>query len=87
MPELIQYRDQDDAVPYEVWENDLPAATAARITKYVKRMENGNFGNSEPVGRHTRSEKREENEQSKSSLNTQRGKTNGSDKRIQKKRR
>jgi putative addiction module killer protein len=50
MPELIQYRDQDDAVPYEVWENDLPAATAARITKYVKRMENGNFGNSEPVG-------------------------------------
>jgi putative addiction module killer protein len=50
MLKLSQYRDGDNAVPYEEWESSLPSVMAARITKYVKRMENGNFGNSEPVG-------------------------------------
>jgi putative addiction module killer protein len=50
MSKLKQYRDDSNAVPYEAWESSLPSVIAARITKYVKRMENGNFGNSEPVG-------------------------------------
>ena len=50
MPKLNQYRDDNNGVPYEEWESSLPSVMAARITKYVKRMENGNFGNSEPVG-------------------------------------
>ena len=50
MLKLSQYRDDSNAVPFEEWENSLPSVVAARITKYVKRMENGNFGNSKPVG-------------------------------------
>lgn len=50
MLELNQYRDDNNAVPYEEWESSLPGVMAARITKYVKRMEKGNFGNSKPVG-------------------------------------
>ncbi len=50
MPKLEQYRDECNAVPYEEWESSLAGSTAARITKYVKRMEQGNFGNSKPVG-------------------------------------
>ena len=37
-------------MPYEEWESSLSSVMAARITKYVKRMERGNFGNSKPVG-------------------------------------
>jgi putative addiction module killer protein len=47
---LHQYRDDNDAVPYEEWERSLPSVAAARVTKYVKRMENGNFGSSKAVG-------------------------------------
>ncbi len=47
---LTQYRDDNNSVPYEEWESSLPSVVAARITKYVKRMETGNFGNSKPVG-------------------------------------
>ena len=50
MPELKQYRGIDNAVQYEEWESSLPSVAAARITKYVKRMEIGNFGNSKSVG-------------------------------------
>ncbi|MFT5241125.1 MAG: putative addiction module killer protein [Kiritimatiellia bacterium] len=50
MLKLKQYRDDSNAVPYEEWEDSLSSSTAARITKYVKRMENGNFGNSKSVG-------------------------------------
>lgn len=44
------YRDANGRTPYQHWEDSLDAFAAARITKYVKRMEVGNFGNSEPVG-------------------------------------
>ena len=50
MPKLDQFIDDNNTVPYEKWENSLAGADAARITKYVKRMGNGNFGNSKPVG-------------------------------------
>lgn len=50
MLKLKQYRDDNNAVPYEEWESSLSGVMAARITKYVKRMEKGNFGNSKPVG-------------------------------------
>lgn len=50
MPKLTQYRGDSNAVPYEEWESSFSCVMAARITKYVKRMENGNFGNSKPVG-------------------------------------
>ena len=50
MLKLNQYRGDNSAVPYEEWESALPSVMAARITKYVKRMEQGNFGNSKPVG-------------------------------------
>lgn len=35
---------------YAEWFNSLDAAPAARIDRYVRRMENGNFGDSKAVG-------------------------------------
>ncbi len=50
MVKLDMYREGEGGAPYQQWEDSLDAFTAARITRYVKRMEAGNFGNSEPVG-------------------------------------
>jgi putative addiction module killer protein len=41
---------EDDQSPYGDWFNDLDAVTAARIDRYVRRMEQGNFGYFSPVG-------------------------------------
>lgn len=47
--ELKEYRTGETS-PYAVWFNGLDAHTAARIDRYVRRMENGNFGDSKGVG-------------------------------------
>lgn len=36
--------------PFKKWLDGLDAVTAARIDPYVRRMGNGNFGDSKPVG-------------------------------------
>ena len=50
MYDLKEYL-EDNQSPYAEWFNGLDARTAARINTFVKRMEYGNFGASEPVGR------------------------------------
>ena len=47
---LKVYVDADGRIPYQKWELSLDGTTAARVTRYVKRMEQGNFGNSRSVG-------------------------------------
>ena len=47
--ELLEYL-EDEKSFYAVWFNSLDAAPAARIDRYVRRMENGNFGDSKSVG-------------------------------------
>ena len=41
---------EDDRSPYAEWFNGLDAVTAARVDRYVRRMGQGNFGYSSPVG-------------------------------------
>ena len=41
---------EDQRSPYADWFNDLEAVTAARLDRHVRRMEQGNFGDSKPVG-------------------------------------
>jgi len=47
--EIREYLENGESV-FGVWFNELDAAAAARVDRYVRRMENGNFGNSKPVG-------------------------------------
>ena len=47
--ELFEYL-EDEKSFYADWFNSLDAAPAARIDRYVRRMENGNFGDSKSVG-------------------------------------
>jgi len=47
--ELKEFRKAQTS-PYADWFNGLDARTAARIERYVRRMENGNFGDSKGVG-------------------------------------
>ena len=44
------YLQENGTAPYQEWEDSLDGRTAARVVRYVKRMEQGNFGNSAPVG-------------------------------------
>ena len=36
--------------PFGKWFDDLDPVTAARVDRYIRRMEAGNFGASKPVG-------------------------------------
>jgi putative addiction module killer protein len=47
--QLKEYLDGDRS-PYADWFNGLDAVAAARIDRYVRRMEQGNFGYSSHVG-------------------------------------
>jgi putative addiction module killer protein len=47
--EIVEYL-EDGRSPYARWFNRLNAAVAARIDRYVRRMEQGNFGYSTSVG-------------------------------------
>ena len=41
---------EDDVSPFAEWFSRLDAVAAARVDRYVRRMEQGNFGDSKPVG-------------------------------------
>ena len=47
--ELQQYVTADGRVPFEEWTNSLDAVTAARVTRRLMRVENGNFGDCKSV--------------------------------------
>ncbi len=47
--EIREYEERGRS-PYDVWFNKLDGVTAARIDRYVRRMENGNLGDSKSVG-------------------------------------
>ncbi len=49
MFEVREYLEGDHS-PFAAWFDGLDGATAARVNTYIKRMEAGNFGNSEGVG-------------------------------------
>ncbi len=51
---LKEYLDGDQS-PYGDWFNGLDAVAAARVDRYVRRMEQGNFGYSSHVGAESRS--------------------------------
>ena len=46
---ILEYLENGKSL-YADWFNSLDAAPAARIDRYVRRMENGNFGDSKTVG-------------------------------------
>lgn len=48
--EYLEGEHGSESSPFKEWFNDLDASPAARVHRYIVRMENGNFGNSEPVG-------------------------------------
>ncbi|MGA8274095.1 MAG: type II toxin-antitoxin system RelE/ParE family toxin [Candidatus Sulfotelmatobacter sp.] len=50
MPVAKQYEDAKGKSPYAKWFDDLHAPAAAKITKAVARMEQGNFSNVTGVG-------------------------------------
>jgi putative addiction module killer protein len=50
MYKLKEYLENDKS-PYDDWFSALDARAAARVNTFVKRMESGNFGISEPVGK------------------------------------
>ena len=41
--EIIEYIESEFS-PFEEWFNSLDAVTAARVDKYIRRLEAGNFG-------------------------------------------
>jgi len=45
-----QYEDAKGHSPFALWFDDLHAPAAAKVTKAVARMEQGNFSNVKPVG-------------------------------------
>jgi len=50
LPVAKQYEDENGRSPYAQWFDDLHAPAAAKVTKAVVRMEQGNFSNVTPVG-------------------------------------
>lgn len=48
--EIREYNDEQGISPFASWFNKLDAAAAARVDRYIRRIENGNFGNSKAVG-------------------------------------
>lgn len=47
---IVEYIDFNGRSVFGDWFMDLDASVAARIDRYVRRMERGNFGNSRSVG-------------------------------------
>jgi putative addiction module killer protein len=45
-----QYEDENGKSPYAKWFDDLHAPAAAKVTKAIARMEQGNFSNATPAG-------------------------------------
>jgi len=50
MIELTEYLDSHDVSPFGDWLDGLDAQAAAKITKALIQMENGNFSNAKGVG-------------------------------------
>jgi hypothetical protein len=50
VPVAKQYEDETGRSPYAQWFEDIHAPAAAKVTKAVIRMEQGNFSNVKPVG-------------------------------------
>ena len=50
---LVEYLENEKSC-YADWYSGLDAGAAARIDRYVRRMEFGNFGDSKPVGKGVR---------------------------------
>lgn len=48
--EIREYNDEQGRSPFASWFHGLDATAAARVDRYIRRIENGNFGNSKPVG-------------------------------------
>jgi len=48
--QILEYLDDNGKSPFGKWFNDLDAVIAARVDKYLRRLETGNLGNSKPVG-------------------------------------
>lgn len=48
--EIREYCDDRGICPFSEWFNQLDAKAAARVDRHIRRMENGNFGWSKPVG-------------------------------------
>jgi putative addiction module killer protein len=40
---------EDGRSPFAAWFNDLDAVTAARVDRYIRRLETGNFGAAKPL--------------------------------------
>ena|SRR5438552_9074273 len=51
MPETFEVREYAEAVrsPFAEWFNALDALTAARVDRYIRRLEAGNFGSVKPL--------------------------------------
>jgi len=47
--EVREYQERRES-PFATWFHKLDAAAAARVDRYIRRIENGNFGNSKAVG-------------------------------------
>jgi putative addiction module killer protein len=47
--EIREYQERGES-PFASWFYKLDAAAAARVDRYIRRIENGNFGNSKAVG-------------------------------------
>ena len=47
---LIEFVAENGCSPFADWFTGLDATVAARVDKYLRRMEQGNFGNSKGVG-------------------------------------
>jgi len=45
----IQEYTEDGRSPFAEWFDDLDAVTAARVDRYVRRLETGNFGAAKPL--------------------------------------
>jgi putative addiction module killer protein len=50
MPCRIEDYTEGERSPFAEWFDRLDPTTAARIDRYVRRLESGNFGNVKPVG-------------------------------------
>jgi putative addiction module killer protein len=46
--EIKEYLEEGHS-PFAEWFNALDAVTAARVDKYIRRLENGNFGAAKPL--------------------------------------
>lgn len=53
MPVIYELKEYQEAgkSPFGDWFDRLDPVTAARVDRYIRRMEAGNFGASKPVGR------------------------------------